>query len=107
MAQDPFAKIMRSSNGCCALILSRSQFCWSRCSPSGSFRNPAESFGLSTLLASRQAQAGQVKLTVLGVPQEADIRHHGRSDCAQPNNDLSGVIHATHTGVAGGEMAMR
>jgi len=54
----------------------------------------------------RQTQAGQVELAVLGIPQEADTRHHGRSDCPQPSNDLSSIIHATHVGVAGGEMAM-
>jgi hypothetical protein len=44
---------------------------------------------------------------MLGVPQEADVRDDGRSDGAQPRDDLSSVIHATHMGAAGGEVAMR
>ena len=43
---------------------------------------------------------------MLGVPQEAGVRYHDRSNGAQSRNDLSGVVDPIHMGIAGGEKAM-
>ena len=60
----------------------------------------------SCRFARRQAQAGQPKLAVLGVPQGASVRYHDRSNSPQPLDDLSCVVESTHMRVAGGEIAI-
>jgi hypothetical protein len=62
----------------------------------------------SCLLVGRQAQARQVKLPVLGVPQEAGVRRdHDRRNGALPLDDLTCVVEPAHMGAAGGENAIR
>jgi hypothetical protein len=58
-------------------------------------------------LAGRQAQARQVKLAVLGVPELADVRHHDRGDRPQPRDKLSRFFQPAHMRVACGENAVR
>ena len=55
----------------------------------------------------RQPQAGQIKLAVLGVSQEAGVRDHDRGNGPQPLDDFSGVVEPTQMRVAGGEKAVR
>ena len=55
---------------------------------------------------SRQAQAGQIKLAVFGVSQEAGVRDHDRADGTQPRDDLSRLGKASHMGIAGGKIAI-
>ena len=54
-----------------------------------------------------QAQAGQIKLAVLGVSQEAGVRDHDGANGAQARDDLSRFGEAPHMGIAGGEIAIR
>ena len=56
---------------------------------------------------SGQAQTGQIKLAVLRVSQEADIRHHDGANRTEPREDLSRLGEASHMSIAGGEIATR
>src|SRR5262249_55160354 len=59
------------------------------------------------LLSGRQAQPRQIKLAVLGVSQDARIRHHDRADGTQPRDYLARVVQTSQMSVAGGEKATR
>jgi hypothetical protein len=43
---------------------------------------------------------------VLGVPQMAEIRHHGGGNGTQPRDNLSCIIEPAHMRIAGGENAI-
>src|SRR5262249_37944199 len=61
----------------------------------------------SRLLARRQAQAREIKLALLRIPQEIGVCYHNRCYGAQPLDDLACVVQSTHMRVAGGEIAIR
>ena len=63
---------------------------------SGSFR-----------LASRQAQARQIKLALLRVSVWCDARHHDGGDRVQPHDNLSRFVEPPHMRIAGSEITMR
>ena len=58
-------------------------------------------------LASREAQAGQVKFSMLRITQEVCVCDHDRGDGAQPLDDLACVLEPTHLRIAGGKIAIR
>ena len=68
----------------------------------GCLRNSACS--LSVSLVYREVQARQKQLAVIGVPQIAEIRNHGRGNGPQSPDNLSCVVKPTHMGVAGSEI---
>src|SRR4029077_18157579 len=63
--------------------------------------------GGSRRLPGREAQAGQVKLAVLGVSQVREVRYHGGGNGPQPSDDFSRFVEPSHMGVAGCEIPMR
>jgi len=56
--------------------------------------------------AGRQAQAREQQLTVLGVPQVADVWNHAWGDGVQLRKDFSGIVEPTHMGIARDEKSI-
>lgn len=54
-----------------------------------------------------EPQAGQKKLAVLGVAQEAGVRYHDRGNGAQLFDGLSCVVDLSHMSIASSEPAIR